>query len=115
LNDPINLVDLWGLCKKNQLAPDWVQRLVPSYGNYGGPAKTDLTFTKEPVDSLDDLFMPHDINWYQGNPHLADTIILHDIGLLPLNPLSWKRKPKNVVWAFIYSTGATTYFFWFSQ
>jgi len=112
--NPINLVDPYGLCPK-QWAPDWIQRLVPSYGNYGGPNNTDLTFQKIPIDSMDELFMEHDRSWASNEYGSADKKLISDWANLPINPYSWKRKPKNILKAIIYSTGVTSYFFWFNQ
>ena len=114
-DNPVNLVDPWGWCGEKQWGPKWLEKLILPYGNYGGPANTDPSFQKEPIDNLDEIFMQHDKAWFEGEIHLADTEVLADLGSLPINPYRWKRKPKNILWAIIYNSGALTYFFWFSK
>jgi RHS repeat-associated protein len=113
--NPINWIDPWGL---RRWGPSWLERLLrpfTSYGNYGGPGNTDPTFQEMPIDSLDELFMEHDRGWANNQCSLADKNVLSGLGSLPINPYGWARKPKNIIWAIIYSMGATGYFFWFSQ
>ena len=111
-NDPINLVDLWGLCKGKRWGPWWIEILIPGYGYYGGPFRTDPTFQIQPEDSMDELFMKHDKYWVNGQYYLADRKLLSDLGDLPVNPYRWKRKPKNILGAIVYGNLATAYFFW---
>jgi uncharacterized protein RhaS with RHS repeats len=114
-NNPISLIDPLGL---REWGPSWLQEFLrpfTSYGVYGGPGNTDLTFQTEPADSMDEKFMPHDKGWANNQCASADKELLLGLGRLPLNPNNWARKPKNVIWAIVYRAGATSYFFWFSQ
>lgn len=110
--NPVNWIDPIGLA---QWMPGWIQKRVWKYGNYGGPGHGDPTFKKVSVDTLDELFMEHDRGWANDQCSLADKRLLAGLGSLPVNPYRWARRPKNMVWAILYSSGATIYFFWFSQ
>jgi hypothetical protein len=47
----------------NAWGPAIIEILVPGYGNYTGPSRTDLSFKTIPADSMDELFRAHDIGW----------------------------------------------------
>lgn len=112
-NNPLSWIDPGGL---RQWAPDWIQRLILPYGNYGGPANTDPTFQKQPMDSQDEIFMGHDKGWANDQCSPANRSMFNDFVSLPINPYRWKRKPRNIFWT-IYSIPyrmlATSYAFWF--
>ncbi len=112
-NNPVNLIDPWGLCKKKKDKPwwpKWSEKYIPNYGVYGGPIRADPTFKTKPVDSMDELFMEHDFLWGQGMGKAADTILFLNLINLPNNPNSWEKKPSNNIWAIVYREGAIEYF-----
>ncbi|MDD4909797.1 MAG: cysteine peptidase family C39 domain-containing protein [Candidatus Omnitrophica bacterium] len=108
--NPINLIDPWGL---RRWGPRWIEIFVPGYGFYGGPFRTDPNFQVIPEDTMDELFMEHDRGWASDQCSISNKGLYYDLKSLPLNPNRWKRKSKSIVWAVIYSMGATAYFFWF--
>ncbi|MFH0855438.1 MAG: RHS repeat-associated core domain-containing protein [Candidatus Omnitrophota bacterium] len=112
-NDPVNAVDLWGMCGGKPWGPWWIEVLVPGWGVYGGPFRTDPTFQVQPVDSMDKTYMGHDMIWV-SNKH-ANRILLWELGKLPLNPNNWEKKPNNIFGAILYRGLALAYFFWFSD
>jgi RHS repeat-associated protein len=110
-NNPVNLIDPWGLCgEKDKWGPEWLEKLVPRYENYGGPGHTDPTFKTEPADTMDELFMQHDWLWIHGKWRQSNTILLMDLLNLPFNPNRWERKPKDIGRAILYREGAIVVF-----
>lgn len=57
--------------------------------------RTDPTFSREPADSMDRLFMQHDIGWSQGRGIEADVIILEGLYSLPPNSVNWPEPPQH--------------------
>ena len=119
-NNPVNWIDPLGLekepggelppNKEEPWWPDWVEDILPEYGNYGGPGKTDPNFERPPKDSLDNLFKEHDKYWSQGKGDLGDKIIDKRFENLPKNPKDWKLPPSNSQKASNYRRDAEIYF-----
>ena len=112
-NNPVNLIDPWGLCKGKPWGPWWIEIFIPGYGVYGGPFRSDPTFQIQPVDSMDEVFMRHDMIW-ASDTH-SNRILLRDLGSLPPNPYNWGKRPKSILGTKLYRSLALAYFFWFSD
>jgi RHS repeat-associated protein len=112
--NPMNLIDPWGL---KEWGPKWLQRLILPYGYYGGPANTDQSYKKQPMDSQDEIFMGHDKGCSGDQFGPANRKMFNDFSSLPFNPYSWNRKPRNVfwaIWSIPYRILAVAYSFWAS-
>lgn len=92
----------------------WINRLVPRYGNWGGPSLSGGKYTDDPaevdwsipgIDSMDELFKAHD-RAYQTALHMggtetqtqdalntADFLLAYLLGELSANPRRWDRMP----------------------
>jgi RHS repeat-associated protein len=120
-NNPINFIDPWGLCAEDTERdkawwPAWTEVFVPGYGNYGGPFRTDPSFQTKPEDSMDRLFMKHDIGWAQGKGKPADEEIIKELYNLPANTKDWVEPPKSSWKSESYRRYvAEPYFWWRSQ
>ena len=121
-NNPVNLIDPFGLeAQKNGGSasdawwPKWSELFVPGYGNYGGPIRTDLTFSIPPIDSMDRLFMQHDIGWSEGRGREADKILLQELYNLPRSSNNWTEPPKNSLEAIFYRKVIAEPYFWWSN
>lgn len=100
-------------------------RIVPHYGKWGGPFYmagrygdfsaeefVEFAFECPPVDSLDELFMHHDIGYYSlPDEFISDWVLVTGIGHLEVNPSKWHNPPNNKLYAFLYMTGAFWAFF----
>jgi len=111
-NNPLNLVDLWGRCGDKPWWPKWIEIFLPGYGVYGGPMRTDPTFTVEPEDSLDRLFREHDIGWSKGRGSQTDKELLQRLYRLPLNPQEWEEPPRSSLEARFYRRIIAEPVFW---
>jgi len=112
-NNPINFVDPWGLCEDKPWWPKWSEVFIPGYGNYGGPFRTDPTFQIRPEDSMDRLFMQHDIGWSQGRGREADRALLKELYSLPSDLRNWSEPPQSSWIAGSYRRFiAESYFWW---
>ncbi len=114
-NNPVNFVDPFGLGKEGNESghawgPKWLEKIIPSYGNYGGPANGDPTNTKKPIDQMDQGFQSHDNYWFNGEEYEGDKREYIDLKNLPLNPKDWNPPAPDPIKAFIYRMGAEEYF-----
>ena len=109
-NDPLNWVDPWGLCGEEKRY--WPKSIEPyiNYGNYCGPSNTDPTYQKKPIDSMDNLCMPHDQWWIGGRGEQSDIEFSNKLWALPLNPKDWGMPPSNTIDAVRYRIEIQTYF-----
>ncbi|MEW6100871.1 MAG: RHS repeat-associated core domain-containing protein [Candidatus Omnitrophota bacterium] len=111
-NNPINVVDLWGLCgQTKQYWPGWINEWnYLEYGNYCGPNHGDPAFQKNPLDQLDAYCFEHDKLWRSGRGEIADMKINAKLWTLSLNPKKWEPAASNSTEAFNYRIKAQTYF-----
>lgn len=90
--------------------PSWMEVFVPGYGNYGGPYRTEITYTAPPIDTMDVLFRQHDIEWAAGNGADADIMLYGQLSSLPSDPKNWKIPAPDPLRAKMYRALATHYF-----
>ena len=101
--------------KKDGIARWWSPSLevfLPGYGVYGGPFRTDPTFTVKPVDSMDRLFQVHDLGWSENKGKEADRELLQGLHGLPANPREWAEAAANAFWASVYRRVIAEPIFW---
>lgn len=99
-----------------------VVKLLPRYGNWGGPGwscgkfvedpnKTDWSVS--PRDSLDALFKEHDrlyqqtilnvpIDEWENSFNEADALLAEGAYSLPSNPSRWPSPPTTASWIYAY-------------
>jgi hypothetical protein len=125
LNDPVNFVDMWGLCAEKAKVGFSV---CPRYGNWGGLDWSGGTQIRageigpdvSPVDQMDASFRQHDIAGYIGyhipDPDFADNYInssniqlYRDLRQLHSDPKLWNPPAKNIIRAKIYKNLAELY------
>lgn len=115
-NDPVNFIDLWGLCEQNSKKDFFwkpFENYIPNYGNYCGPANTDVTYIKQPTDQMDRGCMYHDMGCENGQGDRsdeADRAILDRLIDLPLNPGAWNPPAPDIGKAIKYRLIAQSYF-----
>ncbi len=96
----------------NRWWPKWGEVVIPGYGNYGGPFRTDLAFRIPPQNSMDRLFMKHDLGWSQALGRAVDKKILSDLYGLPSNPKHWNEPPMSSWQATTYRRFVAEPYFW---
>jgi RHS repeat-associated protein len=158
-NDPINLTDPLGLSPPLDVPgiphanhPTWLHSdthlsdvIVPTYGNWGGPDYSGGWRPSEhngqngpgaPIDSMDELFMQHDLHYGQygitprtpnsncdqiqdpcerkkcQEKRKADNDLKHGLENLPPFVDNWNRPPPSPIYAELYRGGALNAFPW---
>lgn len=105
--------------KKNDKIDRWwstsFEVLLPGYGNYGGPFRTDPTFTVKPVDSMDILFQAHDLGWSVNQGKEADRKLLQGLYGLPSSSREWSEPASNAFWTTIYRRVMAEPLFWWIE
>ena len=93
----------------------WLARLIPTYGNWGGPGWTGgtreyLNWDKSAVDSLDVLFYIHDLGYFkskcEADKRRADIRLITNLEALPQNSRKWLKSPASPFYAELYRTTA---------
>ena len=99
-----------------------LQRLIPNYGNWGGPGWSsgryeddpdETDWTVPPRDSLDRLFMEHDRAYQNSIKNLpedqweevwdkADCKLAREAKALPSSPTKWPDPPVTASWLYAY-------------
>ncbi len=124
-NNPVNLVDPWGLCVEK---PKVGLSICPRYGNWGGLDWSGGTQVRageigpdiSPIDQMDAKFRIHDISGYIGfhfaNSDLAyqyvntsNVKLYRDLRSLPNDPKLWNPPAKDVLRANVYRAMAELY------
>ena len=100
----------------------FLARLVPTYGNWGGPywsggTRNGPDWGVAPVDSLDHVFYDHDVRYHAAGGDRfkeleADRLLREELGELRWDPLAWDRPPESASYAAAYRLGAAIAFDW---
>jgi len=81
--------------------PRWWQRLIPRYGNWGGPGWSsgkwcppgETDWFVSGVDDLDEAFKRHDWKYQNGVEwDVADAELLRDMDAIPCRRLTWRAR-----------------------
>lgn len=89
-----------------------MQESFPPYGNWGGRGWSggNVTPPLSPVDSLDEVFMRHDMGYDKGDVYKADITLIENLKKLPENPEKWDKPPQNMKYAKTYRSLSTMWF-----
>lgn len=94
-------------------------RLVPTYGNWGGPGwsggtRSGPAWGVEAVDDLDAAFKAHDKAYYYASSHAersdADFLLSYRIANLLKEPAEWGTPPKSPYYAMLYGRASCVVF-----
>ena len=89
-----------------------IARLTPTYGNWGGPFYSGgrftvepdhIDYTVEPIDSLDECYRDHDLNYViLKDEFKSDWQLVIDLAKLEFPMSKWHRPPSKNTYALLY-------------